>query len=90
MRSKIYIIGIIGVVLLLALAFQILPSPWQGGVAGWFSALWYFVALAAGLGYWHKFDLAKVQEERKKVLEQARLRAQNLGKKKQETRDRAY
>lgn len=71
MRSKVYVVGIVGVVVLLGLGFQILPSPWQGGVAGWFSALWYAVALAAGLGYWYKFDLAKDQEERKKALTRA-------------------
>ncbi|MGI6365090.1 MAG: hypothetical protein ACOX2G_05055 [Bacillota bacterium] len=90
MRSKIYIAGIIGVVVLLALGFQILPSPWQGGTAGWFSALWYLVALAAGLGYWHKFDQAKAKEEREKALERARkARARNLEKKRR-TRARAY
>jgi len=72
MRSKIYVAGLIMVVLLLALGFQILPTPWQGGVAGWFSALWYLCALAAGLGYWHKLDLAKDREQRQKMLERAR------------------
>lgn len=84
MRSKIYVVGIAGVVLLLALGFQILPSPWQGGAAGWFSALWYGVALAAGLGYWRKFDLAKAKEERKKALERAsQARSQSRQEKKQ-------
>lgn len=72
MRSGIYLAGIISVVLLLALAFQLLPPPWEGGVAGWFCAIWYLCALAAGLGYWYKFDLARAREERQRKLEQAR------------------
>lgn len=91
MRSKIYVVGIVGVVVLMGLGFQILPLPWQGGVAGWFSALWYAVALAAGLGYWYKFDLAKAREERKKALERAsRSRRQGVLEKKRETKARAF
>ena len=63
MRSGIYLAGIISVVLLLALAFQLLPPPWEGGVTGWFCALWYICALSAGLGYWYKYDKAKAKEE---------------------------
>jgi hypothetical protein len=72
MRSKIYVVGLALTVLLLALGFRILPAPWQGGTVGWFSALWYLSTLAAGLGYWYKFDLAKGQEERRRQLAQAR------------------
>lgn len=72
MRSGIYLAGIISVALLLALAFQLLPLPWEGGVAGWFGAIWYLCALAAGLGYWYKFDSARDKEERQRKLERAR------------------
>ena len=72
MRTGIYLVGIVSVTLLLALGFQLLPPPWQGGAAGWFSALWYLCALAAGLGYWYKYDKAKDREARQRKLEQAR------------------
>lgn len=81
MRSKIYVVGIIAVVCLLGLGFQVLPAPWQGGTAGLFSTIWYCCALAAGLGYWYKFDLAKAYEERRKQLAEAlraRAEARNL------------
>lgn len=72
MRSGIYLVGIVSVVMLLALAFQLLPPPWQGGVAGWFGGIWYLCALAAGLGYWYKYDRAKDREMRQRRLDQAR------------------
>lgn len=72
MRSGIYLVGIISVVLLLALAFQLLPPPWEGGVAGWFCAIWYICALGAGLGYWYKYDKAKAKEARLRRLKEAR------------------
>lgn len=72
MRSGVYLAGIIAVVAMLALAFQLLPPPWQGGVAGWFGALWYLSALAAGLGYWYKYDRARDREARQRQLKQAR------------------
>ncbi|HOB34885.1 MAG: hypothetical protein GX090_00505 [Firmicutes bacterium] len=75
MRSKIYAAGIAGVVVLLALGFQLLPSPWQGGAAGWFSALWYLAALAAGLGYWYKYDAARSREKLARSLKEARRAA---------------
>jgi len=90
MRSKVYVIGIIGVVLLLALGFQILPSPWQGGASGWFSALWYLIALAAGLGYWYKFDLAKAREEKQRMLAKARKKLRTPTEKTRVRRQRAY
>src|SRR5690554_1195933 len=74
MRSGIYLAGVISVVILLALAFQLLPPPWEGGVTGWFCALWYLCALSAGLGYWYKYDKAKAKEERLRRLREARRR----------------
>lgn len=90
MRSKIYVIGIIAVVLLLALGFQLLPSPWQGGAAGWFSALWYICALAAGLGYWYKLDLAKAREMRQSQLAEARRQKTSAEKVRAASRVREY
>ena len=72
MRSKIYVIGLVAVVLMLALGFRILPLPWSGGVTGWFSALWYLCCLTAGLGYWYKLDRAKASEQRQQFLAKAR------------------
>ena len=73
MRSGIYLVGIVSVILMLALAFQLLPPPWEGGVAGWFCAIWYLCTLAAGLGYWYKYDKARDREARQRKLELARL-----------------
>lgn len=91
MRTKMYIIGIVSVVALLALGFRVLPAPWQGGVAGWFSALWYLGALAAGLGYWYKLDLAQASAKRKKLLAKARQALPARGEKvKSVGRQRAF
>jgi len=90
MRSKIYVVGVVMVILLLALGFRLLPAPWQGGVAGWFSALWYLCTLAAGLGYWYKFDLAKSREQRQMQLAQARLARTEAGNLPKGTRERVY
>jgi len=90
MRVKIYVIGIIAVVFLLGLGFQLLPLPWEGGTAGLFSALWYLCALAAGLGYWHKFDLAKEKEDRRRHLAEAVQARAEAEKRVQARRQQAY
>jgi hypothetical protein len=90
MRSKMYVIGLAAVVILLALGFRILPAPWSGGVAGWFSALWYLSTLAAGLGYWYKLDRAQASEERQKFLAKARQSRIQKQKQTQGRRQRAY
>lgn len=74
MRPGIYMTGVISVALLLALGLQLLPPPWQGGIAGWFGALWFLGALAAGLGYWRKYDKAKARQVRQRKLAEARER----------------
>lgn len=90
MRSGIYLVGIVSVVLLLALAFQLLPAPWQGGVTGWFCAIWYLCALAAGLGYWYKYDRVRERERRQRQLELARQQRQAAGKTGLGQRQRSY
>ena len=74
MRPGIYMTGVISVALLLVLGLQLLPPPWQGGIAGWFGTLWYLGALVAGLGYWHKYDKAKAREARQRKLALAKER----------------
>jgi len=90
MRSGIYLVGIVSVILMLALAFQLLPPPWQGGVAGWFCAIWYLCALAAGLGYWYKYDRARDREARQRKLEQARQERGTAQKSSVGRRQRSY
>lgn len=90
MRSKVYVIGIIAVVILLALGFQVLPSPFQGGGAGLFSIIWYICVLAAGLGYWYKLDQAKARKDRQSQLEQVRRSRNSPEKMRQGTRVREH
>ncbi|MTI96098.1 MAG: hypothetical protein FH749_11555 [Firmicutes bacterium] len=64
----IYGLGIAIVILMTAVALYILPSPFAGGVRGWFSLLWYLCALAAALGYWHKLDKAQARARSQALL----------------------
>lgn len=66
-----YRLGMAAVVLMTAVALKVLPPPWEGGVIGLFSCLWFACALFVALGYWYKLDQLRDRARQQQLLEQA-------------------